>query len=244
MMASETIDELQRRSSLLTWWPAVRRSGVPAPRTIIVKAGWERLAGYLDGQDVGILRHVERAARALGWPERPVFLRTDQASAKHSYIQTCFLDRATRLPYNLYRLIDENFAYGLSPQAIVVRRWLPLYHEFTAWQGLPIAKERRYFVRDGQVICHHPYWPAEALERPMARPSVPDWRERLRRLNAESKGEVLELTGYAARVGQYLAGYWSIDFAQDADGQWWCIDMAAGELSWHPARCVHAVRAA
>jgi len=48
-----------------------------------------------------------------------------------------------------------------------------------------------------------------------------------------------ELSTRATRVGEELfrmngayAGCWSIDFAQDVDGNWWLIDMARGEVSF------------
>ena len=42
------------------------------------------------------------------------------------------------------------------------------------------------------------------------------------------------LTAYAELVGSLMEGYWSVDFAQGADGQWYLIDMAEGDLSWQP----------
>ena len=243
---SESWGELQARSSLLRWWPAVGDGTLaPVPQTVIVCVGWRRLADYLDG--IGqkeLTRAVSGAAALLGWPEKPVFLRTDQASAKHSYLDTCFLDSGTTerdLARHLYRLIDGNFCVGLTPQAIVVREYLRLDAPFTAWRGLPIARERRYFVRDGEVLCHHPYWPPEALESLGANPSIPNWRQELARLNEEPPPEVNLLSSMAADVGKALPGYWSIDFAMDVCGVWWLIDMAAGKASWHP-ECPHAAR--
>jgi hypothetical protein len=38
----------------------------------------------------------------------------------------------------------------------------------------------------------------------------------------------------AEAFAENVPGFYSVDFAQKADGQWVMIDAARGELSWHP----------
>jgi hypothetical protein len=40
-------------------------------------------------------------------------------------------------------------------------------------------------------------------------------------------------------IAEVLDGYWSVDFACDTAGKWHMIDMARGEISWHPPNCEH-----
>lgn len=46
-----------------------------------------------------------------------------------------------------------------------------------------------------------------------------------------------QLTNKAEQVADEFDGYWSIDFAETTDGDWYAIDMAAGIASWHPEGC-------
>jgi len=136
----------------------------------------------------------------------------------------------------------------LDCQALAVREYIQPAALFRAFYGdLPIGRERRYFVRDGQAECHHPYWPADAIERAFTIngelvPAIEvdfDWRPLLAELSVESSEEIVLLTGYAETVGRAVGdGYWSVDFMQGADGRWWFIDMAQGNDSWHP-ECEH-----
>src|SRR3989337_1939956 len=91
----------------------------------------------------------------------------------------------------------------------------PCWRGWTPWWRPPSLGQanlqgRRYFVRDGQVQCHHPYWPEDALRFEGRRPW--GWRKRLKVLNQETFGEVSRLWVYAERLAAHLDGYWSVDF--------------------------------
>lgn len=245
-----TLDELAAayaRSSLLYWWPVVEASGVPAPRTIVIRIGEAEMWDILTPRHLGavdwLVPAIDEAARRLGG--YPAFLRTDHVSGKHDYAHTCYLPGAEAIGRHLYRLLEDHLIADLPIGAIVVRELLPVEARLRAWDDLPIAAERRYFVRDGRVVCHHPYWPREALPRGrvwVCRDGVWRWAPRrewqaiLDELNQETPEEVAELAQYAEAVGKRLPGYWSIDFLRSTRG-WHLIDMAAGEVSWHPDDC-------
>jgi len=222
---------------MLYWWPRVRDLGIPAPETEVLEFGPRSLASLVcpEGEeDVRearrVLEGVRRVARGFGYP---VFIRTDQASGKHEWENTCFVASEEALPRCLAGVIEFNEMADLEPRAVVVRRFVPLESAFAAFRGMPVARERRYFVLDGRVVCHHPYWPEDAVRfLPGREPE--GWREKLAVLNEEVPDEVELLSGYAARLGAVLPGYWSLDFAKGLDGIWYFIDAARGELSWHP----------
>lgn len=235
----DTYLRLREESSLLFWWPKVRGLGVPVPETKVLEFGPRCLAAVCcpDSEEDAaearrVIEAVREAAREFGYP---VFIRTDHASGKHEWENACYVAREEDLPRCLAGVIEFNEMVDLSPRAVVVRRYIPLESPFTAFRGMPVARERRYFVLDGRVVCHHPYWPEDAIR---FRQEPEGWREKLAVLNEEAPDEVELLSGYAARLGAALPGYWSLDFARGADGVWYFIDAARGELSWHPA-CPH-----
>jgi len=222
---------------MLHWWPRIQ-DVLPAPKTEIFRLTddqvWD-IIGLLDGKPLpkGLAECLTYAARkSVGFP---LFLRTDQGSAKHSYAHSCFVEKETDLQAHLATLIEWHLMRDLWPQAIVFRELLQLNAPFKAFEGLPIAKERRYFVDDGKVMCHHPYWQEGAIETGRRLPELPsNWKKMLEGINQESEEEVALLTGLAEEFAGAVPGFYSVDFAQKADGQWVLIDAARGELSWHP----------
>jgi len=191
-----------------------------------------------------LVEQVHHAAQEVGG--YPIFLRTDQASGKHGWEKTCFVPDADSLPEHIRAVVEENILagiLGLQFTALVVREFLELDTRFTAFRGhMPIARERRYFVREGHVECHHAYWVERAVWRGMYASGIPEstWRPLLADLNRETPDEVQVLTEYAECAGQALGGYWSVDFAMTRKGVWYLIDMARGEVSYHPEECPYS----
>ncbi|SMB97817.1 hypothetical protein SAMN00808754_1962 [Thermanaeromonas toyohensis ToBE] len=224
---------------------------VPKPETIIVETGYRPLLKMLDGEPLpeDIKARIIDATEQLGYP---LFVRTDMASGKHDWQNSCYVASSAKLWSNIYRVVEFNEIadiLGLQPEALVFRKYIPLEAAFKAFYGrMPVAKERRYFVRDGKVECHHPYWVAEAIGEWWYRVNdlavkYPDkigllpenWPSILAELNRETPEEVELLTAYAEEIGRAIGeGYWSVDFAKGQDGVWYFIDMAEGEQSWHP----------
>lgn len=233
--------------SMLVWWPVVRDI-VPVPRTLIfsvppdypllleklpylidegvIPPGWEALG-----------QQLEEMVKCM---DVPFFLRTDLFSGKHHWKDTCYVDDASKLMQHLVELLqfgEECSMLGFRHRAIVLREYLPLESDFTAFRGdMPVAKERRWFIADHKVICRHPYWPKES----MVRPSVADWEPRLAVLNTDTDEDMHTLMRYAGLVALAMDGAWSVDFAKTRDGRWVLIDMATAAMSWHP-ECPHAV---
>ncbi len=233
------MDEGISKTSMLYWYPRVQGLGIPLPRTEIVEVPFNHLISVLDGKRLP-KRYVTKIIEASAKIGYPLFLRTDMGSAKHSWERTCYVPEGKSLFKHIWALIDETLAAGmfgeLDPNALVFREMLQLNSFFTAFSGLPISCERRYFIKDGKVACHHPYWIQDAIERSWKQPSEPDWKERLFTLNKEGKEEITLLSEYATKVSEVLDGYWSVDFAEVKGGglNWRLIDMAEGEKSWHP----------
>ena len=226
------------KCSLLYWWPKVKGLGIPVPRTEIVEIPHEVFLKFLDTPEAldPYLDDIYKAAKRIGYP---LFLRTDLISGKHEWERTCYVPDEESLLSHIYAVVEEHFLAQIIPlpcRALVFREFLELDWAFKAFRGMPIARERRYFIKDGKVLCHHPYWPEDAIWNP----DRPNWRELLAELNRETEDEVRLLTSYALKIASVMDGYWSVDFAHARNGKWYLIDMAVGEFSWHPPGCPYA----
>lgn len=102
---------------------------------------------------------------------------------------------------------------------------------FTSDYGnMPVNRERRYFVRDGKVEFHHPYWPPSAVEE--GKPTLDNWQEFLEDINRETPEEIIELTKLSEKIGKLFEhAYWSVDWLWVND-KWYLTDMAIGERSY------------
>jgi len=225
------------RSSMLYWYPKIKDLPIPQPRTEILEsqAPQEAWYAFLEGASAPInIEDLKETCRRMGYP---LFLRTDQASAKHHWKDTCYVSAESRLEANLYRLIDLNLAadiIGLTIRALVVREYIPMLNLFTAFYGdMPVNPEIRCFIREGLIQCYHWYW----IEDATVNPSVPNWREILDNYRSENFAtDLLAVRKFARIVVDKFKddGFWSVDFCKSKAGQWILIDMAEGERSWHP----------
>lgn len=238
------------KTSMLYWWPKVEDLGIPVPKTEIVEIPFEVFCDYMDFPEtkkepkiVDYMEEVFTKAREVGYP---LFLRTDLSSKKHSWEKSCYVEEEKDLTRHIWQVVEGNFTadiFGLQCEALVLREYIPMASQFTAfWGNLPINPERRYFVRDGKVECHHPYWTADSILKSGATPSKPNWEELLLKIDEEPPNEVELLTKYSIMVAKLLPGFWSVDFCKAKDGRWILIDLAEGEKSWHPEHQREVVR--
>ena len=220
------------KTSMNYWYPKIKHLDVPMPKTEIpvtknIRDWWS----LLDGEDPlseDEKQSIRDAATKVGG--YPVFMRSDLCSGKHSFEQTCFIQNEEDVIRHIWAIVDENCCCDCAMESIVIREYIPPAATFKAFRGLPIAMERRYFVRDGEVVCHHPYWIADAIRHP----DKENWEELLERLNYETNYQIEWLTRYAEQIARELGGDWSIDFMLGMDGKWYMIDMATAMQSWHP----------
>ena len=224
----------QEKSSMIFFLDKLKGLDIPMPRTTIVPVDRFKLFKTLDKGKLPkpLLNKIKKIIKEeYGYP---VFIRTDQASGKHFWNMSCYVEKEEELESHIIEVLQFNELAditGLNYKAILIREYIPMDSKFTAFIGkMPVNPERRYFIKDGKVICRHPYWIADAIRDP----STNKWEALLKEMNTETEEEVKLLTSYAEKISKKIKGYWSVDFCKAKDGTWYMIDMASGFCSWHP----------
>ena len=233
------------KTSMLYWFPKIKDIDIPQPKTDImqVNATREAWVDFIDGKKDSLLEQssfieeVRSRAEKIGYP---LFLRTDQASGKHGWKNTCYVESKENLIKNLKGVIEFSFMadiVGLPIDAVVFREYIPMKNLFTAFHGeMPVNPEIRFFVKDGEILCWHWYWIEDAIRNP----SIENWKEIIEKEKDDLFEEVNNFVRMSAQKIAILFkddGYWSVDFCKAKDGRWWLIDMADGFRSWHPENC-------
>lgn len=194
------------------------------------------------------------AGKKLGYP---LFMKSDVFSSKHQWKDTCFVEKEEDIINHLKTIAWHSENINIEMKGVLFRKFLKLQSSFNFFYGdMPISKERRYFVNDNKVICHHAYWDISVFENvfnmddykicgiiePLKKNYSEEMRDKIRsmvnELNVETKEEIEYLSSVANKVAKAFNGEaWSIDFACDVDGKWWLIDAAIASDSYHIKNC-------
>ena len=193
------------------------------------------------------------AVENVGWP---AFLRTDQKSVKHAGPGAYRAEESDDIPTILATLTDYHVKATRHPAALMVREWVDIDAVFRAFDGLKIGREYRVFATSEAAQCEHFYWPEHAIADGRGTPTTlagdreledSEWRSRLSSLAGLTDKTRLDLHADAVAIAAALTDdrfesttAWSVDFAQDTDGQWWVLDAARADDSWHPEDCPEA----
>jgi len=232
-------------NSLFYWYPEIKDLGIPMPETVMFPmTGDEKEDRYklFDGKEAPIYEaYIKRLQVEAGKMKLPLFLRSDQTSHKHGWENTCYITSVDQIPNNAYQIVEftemAGWMGGLNIDGFVLREFLNLDVRFHAFHGkMPVAKEFRFFVKDGKFQCYHPYW----FPACMVRPDTENWYEVLMDMENLTDEELEQLTQWAEIIGNAVGGYWSVDFCQLLNGDWAMTDMATGEDSFHFNTCEYA----
>lgn len=244
-----------KRIDMAYWFPKLRELDVPVPESQPIP-----LERQEEGPPEWDTDFVSEVVENLGGE---AFARSGFKSAQMhlhegSYIQSPNPEEVDR---TLTALLSQHFMMGMPlGKHLWVREWLDVNHCHYSRDNL--VPETRAFIRDGEVVCHHPR--LEGFE------DHPDHREVAEELieggwnprepaEYERDVEIQDLNEYAQRVAEAFDGdgWWSVDFVMDTDGNWWLTDMALdavydlasrGEEGWsniseHPGDCPHDLEA-
>lgn len=222
------------KNSMLFWFPKVKDLSIPQPKTFFREVNPDFAYSLLDGQIEYDFKEIKKVANQIGYP---LFLRSDQMSGKHDWERACFVKDEESLLQSMHGVVEATLGcdvIGRPVNAFFFREYIPMDSKYTAfWGKMPVNPERRYFVENEKLLCHHPYWIKESI----VKPSVENWEELSDEMNIEAEDEMKLLTKYAKIISGSVEGFWSVDFCKAKDGRWIFIDMALGENSWHPKDC-------
>ena len=232
-------------NSLLYWYPEIREY-FPTPMTATLSP-----PDLYQWMEDGIPDEWFQKITNLLQGKYPVFFRTDSASNKHEWKESCVIHNEKEIRNKIFRTLDFNYAVDLWPQHLVFRELLKPYGGtamkneggFEAFGGFPVSRELRFFMNKGTVECVHRYWLHEVFvkDRWAARTVPKDWERRWKKLYAIPSGQIRELSG---RIENDFSPAlkeenWSVDFMYASKPKnpdyfaWYLIDMALAEQSFH-----------
>lgn len=236
---SERID----LSAMSYWFPKLEAAGLPVPRTKLFKMPadvqqeiWEALDGK---PGAGLIAEFARQVTVLAADfAYPIFLRTDHTSGKHDWKRTCFVERATDIASHLVAIAEHSETagiIGLPWDSWAIREFLPTIPLAVCpnFGDMPVCREFRAFVDDGEVQCVHPYWPEKALMQGGITRPQPDFLAKLYAFDVDILRKVPVL---ASRAGAAVGGAWSVDVLETSRG-WFVTDMAEAHKSFHWEGC-------
>ena len=233
------------KNSMLVWYPKIKDLDIPQPKTETLLFDKKTLNYLNNEQFVLPMDKIKEIANRFGYP---LFVRTDLASGKHDWVRSCYITKEEDLEKNIREVIYSNLLadiMGLDFRALIFREFIPMDSRFTAFYGkMPVNPERRYYIKDGKIQCHHAYWIEEAIEKGTDKKELPkNWKDIAKEINKETPEEVKLLSNYVKQVAKvFPKGYWSVDFCKAKDGRWILIDMAVGEHSWHDKNCKYFIK--
>lgn len=222
------------KNCLSYWFPKLKEANLPVPKTTILEMSDKDLEDIYEIFKLGManitfFREAEKAALEIGFP---VFLRSGLTSAKHDWSTTCFTCTIPDVKEHIINIIYFSACVGIpGTRIIAVREMLPIQPVGIClnYHGMPVNREFRYFVKDGKIICKHPYWPKESLDKGKCLITDKQYEDLCKFPNEE-------VDNLAIEASKVVDGYWSVDLLETVDG-WFITDMAKGEDSFHWKDC-------
>ena len=234
------------QNTMFYWYPKIKDLDIPQPKTESYKFTKDeyKTLHKTEGIPTTLYDNCILVAEKIGFP---LFMRTDNSSCKHGWKKTCYVEIKESLKMHLFELLSTSMMQGwmsYNDNGLFFREFIELDYgyygdkKFTAFYGeFPVNRERRYFIRDGKIQCHHPYWYPDAIQNSSIDSPYKDMI--LEQINSENRTEIEQLSNYALMVAKIFPEYWSVDFAKSIDDTWYLIDMARGEDSFHWLECKH-----
>jgi ATP-grasp domain-containing protein len=143
----------------------------------------------------------------------PVIVKDYVKSQKHYWHEACFIPSAADV-----RAVERVVRRFLELQGDSLNEGL-VFREFVAFEpsaehsrsGMPMTREFRMFVRDGDVRCCAPYWGEGRYEG--AVPSADEFSDVTRRVQSR---------------------FFSMDVARQRDGAWMIVELGDGQIAGLP----------
>ncbi|HVU68308.1 MAG TPA: ATP-grasp domain-containing protein [Ktedonobacteraceae bacterium] len=159
---------------------------------------------------------VMEALRPFG--EKAVIVKDYVKSRKHEWLEACYIpsaaDRAQveRVVGRLLQLQGEDLNEGLVFREFVEFEPLTTHSR----SGMPLTREYRLFVLDGEFLLSAPYW-EEGEYEPTGAAQLP-------------------LASLQATARTIQSRFFTMDIARRVDGSWNIVELGDGQVAGLPAR--------
>lgn len=245
-------------SRLPFWMEAVRRALSPwlYPYTVVVECSNDDMMAAMNPklQDK-LMEFADRILDALPKVSELSFgrwfiVRSDLMSGKHEDPPAHIVDRRQGkmgVARAIVAITDAHVMNGLPiPRSFAIRQMLPSDAEFTAFGGLPVARERRVVIfqdDDGNFkgAINGFYWPINAVSKTAVKNNVrlgPEdinfamWK--LAYISQDDAHRMVELSRAVVAAMDGRPRSWSVDWMLVPGQGWVLIDMADAMSSWMP----------
>lgn len=229
------------RLDMAHWFPKLEPLDIPTPESVMVE---------LDRSGDGPPEYdTAEVAEKLKRFDGEAFVRTGYKSAQMHSSGSHIYDYDD-IDATLMELLSQQAMMGMRlGEGLWLREWLDV--DFCAYSRDPLVPEVRVFIRDNEVVCHHPRLegfddPHGEHHREVAEGYIESGWE-----GSPHREETVK--DYADRVAEAVDGWWSVDFVMDRNGDWYCTDMALDAVYWredqeawsgiseHPGECDHDI---
>lgn len=151
--------------------------------------------------------------------ERPVIVKDFVKSRKHEWFEACYIPSAAdqaaieRVVRRFLQLQAEDLNKGLVFREFVEFEPLAIHSK----SGMPLTREYRLFVLDGQVILAAPYWEEGEY--------------------ADDEGAQPPLEAFHALTRNVQSRFFTMDVARrKSDGVWLIVELGDGQVAGLPER--------
>lgn len=178
----------------------------------LIEGSTPRTVWLSTGPDVEMDRVME-ALRPFG--DAPVIVKDYVKSRKHEWAEACYVpsaaDRAAveRVVRRFLELQGDDLNEGLVFREFVNFRPLTAHSR----SGMPLTKEYRVFVLDGEPLYTVPYWEEGVYDADP--PPLDAFREVMRSIRSQ---------------------FYTMDLAQRMDGEWLIVELGDGQVAGLPDR--------
>lgn len=156
------------------------------------------------------LRIDEVLAAAAEFGDAPVMIKDYVKSRKHEWNEACFVPRAS--DHDQLRQVVSTFLERQGDSlvgGVVIREFVELERVGTHDQsGMPLTREHRVFVLDGEPIANAPYW-----------------------AGAEYTTDAAPVEAFAQVMKSVRSRFFSMDLALGKDGVWRIIELGDGQVA-------------
>lgn len=185
------------------------------PESYPVLEGFTPATTWLRASSGVSMDEVMKALQPFG--DRPVIVKDSVKSRKHEWHEACYIQSAAdkivveRVVRRFLQLQGKDLNQGLVFREFVEFEPLATHSK----SGMPLTKEYRLFVLDGQIILSSPYWEEGEYSLETDSPPLQQFRDIAQRMQSR---------------------FFTLDVALKKDGTWSIIELGDAQVAGLPEK--------